>query len=142
MASKRAEKNKKEEIQQTYLQLQQIEEQIQQLEQEAQVIEQRRAEISALLKQIDCLKGAKGAKIFSNIGSGIYAQAELASDDEFLVNVGAGKFVKKRFSNIKKILNKQLDELKKIQTQVMQSMQVLAIQSQAIQSQVQKKNAF
>lgn len=138
---KETEKKKanEQEIQQMYMQLQYIEEQARQLEQEAQAVEQKHAEFLQLIEQIDVFKKSKkGAKVFSDVGAGIYAQAKLENASEFLVNVGAGKFVKKSFADVKTALNKQSEELKKVQSQITQNLQMLAIQSQIIQGQMQQ----
>jgi prefoldin alpha subunit len=133
-------KKSEADVQQMFMQLQQIEEQARHLEQEAQIIDQKRAEFLKLIEQFDNIKTAKkGSKVFANIGAGVFAQAKLENSNEFLVNVGAGNFVKKTADEIKKHLKKQADELEKVQGQVMQNLQMLAIQGQVMQAQMQKE---
>jgi prefoldin alpha subunit len=129
-----------QERQQTLMQFQEIQQQAAQLEQEAQMIEQKKFEFSTLLKQFDEFKSVKkDSKVFAGVGAGIFAQAKIENTDEFLVGVGAGHFVKKSRTEIKKYLEKQVKELEQVQQQVMQNIQMLAIQGQIMQSQMQKE---
>jgi prefoldin alpha subunit len=132
-------KNNDANVQQMFMQLQQIEEQSKYLEQEAQAVEQKKGEFSMLIQQLDSYeKASKDAKTFATIGAGVFAEAKLANSKEFLVNVGAGTFVKKSIAEVKKNMQTQLDELQKIQMQISQNMQMLAIQGQIMQAQMQK----
>jgi prefoldin alpha subunit len=131
--------NQEADIQQMFMQMQQIEEQSRHLEQEAQAVEQKKNEFSILIEQLDNYgKASKDAKTFATIGAGVFAEAKLANSEEFLVNVGAGTFVKKSVTEVKKNMQTQLDELQKIQMQINQNMQMLAIQGQIMQAQMQK----
>jgi prefoldin alpha subunit len=127
-------------IQQMFMQMQQIEEQSRHLEQEAQAVEQKKSEFSMLIEQLDNYgKSKKDAKTFATVGAGVFAETKLANSNEFLVNVGAGTFVKKSVADVKKTMKAQLEELQKIQMQIQQNMQMLAIQSQIMQAQMPKE---
>jgi prefoldin alpha subunit len=133
-------KNNQANIQQMFMQMQQIEEQSRHMEQEAQAVEQKKNEFSILIEQLNNYgKTKKDAKTFATIGAGVFAEAKLANSDEFLVNVGAGTFVKKSVAEVKKTMQAQLDELQKIQMQINQNLQMLAIQGQIMQAQMQKE---
>ncbi len=127
-------------LQQMYMQLQYIEEQSKQLDHEAQAVEQKRNEFDQLLSQLDVLPKSKtGTKVFSNIGAGILAQTKIENTKEFLVNIGAGNFVKKSLDEVKASLKMQVEEFTKVQTQITENIQMHAIQAEIIQSQMQKE---
>ncbi len=131
--------NKEAELQQLYAQLQYMEEQSKQLEHESHAIEQKRAEFMKIIDQLESFKKSKkDAKVFSNIGAGIFAQGKIADISEFLVNVGDGNFVKKSVDEVKTNLKKQVEEFDTVQKQITQNLTLLGIQSQIIQGQMQK----
>jgi prefoldin alpha subunit len=63
------------------------------------------------------LIGKEGNEILAQIGKGIYAKANLASED-LIVDIGGKNFVKKSIPETKKILQEQIEKLNKIKKEL------------------------
>ena len=113
------EENNDEEEQQKELALkfQMFEQQIRMLQEQLQAIEQATIELGSLNLQLDELIGKKDNEILTPVGRGIYAKAQLISE-ELLVDIGDKNFVKKSIPETKKILQDQLKKLEKVREEL------------------------
>lgn len=114
-----------------------IDAQLQQAEKELNAIEIKNQEIAALRESLGELKNVKkGAKSLSPMGFGIYSQGKIDNTKELLVNVGAGVIVKKPLEEVRKVLESQESQFKLISANLMQNIQMMAMQAQAIENQL------
>jgi len=98
------------------------EQQIMQLQQQIQAVEQAIVDLNSLNLGIGDLEGKKGKKIFASIGKGIFAKAELISEN-LLVDIGGKNLVKKSIPETKKLLERQIGKLKNAQKELNQCLE-------------------
>lgn len=113
-----------EEQQKLMFKLSIFEQQMQQLQQQLQAIEQGIVEMNSLNIGLDELVGSKGKEIFTPIGKGIFAKANLLSED-LIVGIGGKNFVKKNIPETKKIIEGQIKELEDVKKDLEKSMDQL-----------------
>ncbi len=94
-----------------------FEQEIKQLQEQQQAVEQGMQEIMAVNFGLDDLVGKKGKEILAPIGRGIYAKAELKSED-LLVDIGEKKFVSKSIPDAKKLIESQIKKLQDVKKQL------------------------
>jgi prefoldin alpha subunit len=75
-------------------------------------------ELIRIKEDLLSLKDVKDEKTFVPLGAGIFLEAVLKQPKEVVLNVGANVLVKKDFDSASKILEKQVTELKNIQSQL------------------------
>lgn len=98
------------------------EQQMNNLQKQIESIKEASKEIAELGEEIEEIKGKKGQEIFAHIGRGIYAKAQLLSED-FIVDVGGRKFVKKDISETKELIQKQIKKLDDAEKEVSQNLE-------------------
>ncbi len=128
----------KERAEQHYEALQLINEQIKALENEVKVLERRSLEMLRLKHSLKDVCNAKGAKTFSSLGLGVYAESELRDTENFLVNVGAGVMLKKSSKETDELIDERLKEIEKINSELVQNIQMFSVKAATIQNELQK----
>ena len=98
------------------------EQQIMQLQQQIQAVEQAIVGLNSLNLGIGDLEGKKGKKIFAPVGKGIFAKAELISEN-LLVDIGGKNLVEKSIPETKKLLERQIGKLKNAQKELNQCLE-------------------
>ena len=98
------------------------EQQIMQLQQQIQAVEQAIVDLNSLNFGVGDLEGKKGKKIFAPIGKGIFAKAELISEN-LLVDIGGKNLVEKSIPETKKLLERQIGKLKNAQKELNQCLE-------------------
>ncbi len=122
-------KAEEKKLQEKYMEMKMLEEQIQEIQKQAQIVEQQLMELMAASQSLDDFKETKqGDKVLVPISSGIFAKAELKNNKEFLVNVGSDTVVTKDIDSTKKLMEKQVDEMRNLHAKVNMQMQSLAMQ--------------
>ena len=117
--------------------MQMFEQQIQQLQQQLQQTEQQVMELMMVSQALDDIKDVKaGTEVLIPIASGIFAKAELKDCNELMLNVGAGTAVSKDVASTKKMLEKQMDEIRSVQTQFTETLQDLTQKAQTLQKEL------
>ena len=111
-----------QEQQELMFKLAMYEQQIMQLQQQIQAVEQAIVDLNSLNLGIGDLEGKKGKKIFAPIGKGIFAKAELISEN-LLVDIGGKNLVKKSIPETKKLLERQIGKLKNAQKELNQCLE-------------------
>ena len=96
---------------------QMFEQQIQAIQQQLQAVEQAIVEMGSLNLGLDELIGKKDNEILAPIGRGIYAKANLISE-ELLVDIGEKNFVVKTIPETKGIIQNQMKKLEKIRDEL------------------------
>lgn len=110
---------KEKKAQEAYMQFQMLEQQIKQLQGQFEMVTQQLMELSATNNSLDDFQkiGLSG-EAFIPLSSGIFAKASIRDTSELLVNVGANVVVKKDIASTKKLIQSQIEEIKKIQKQM------------------------
>lgn len=100
-----------EELRQKYLEFQMAVEQMRQMHAHLQAVEAKRSELELNISSLEDIKGRKSAEMLAPIVEGVFLRAELKSDSEVVVNVGAGVCVNKKIEEAVAILREKQAEL-------------------------------
>jgi len=126
-----------EQLQEKYIEMKMIEQQMEEIQKQAQKVEQQVMEMMGTVQSLDEFKNAKkGDGILVPISSGIFAKAALQENKEFLVNVGADTVVSKDIEATKKLMEKQVEQMKELHMNVQMQMQKLALKASSVQEEL------
>ncbi|MBW2985226.1 prefoldin subunit alpha [Candidatus Woesearchaeota archaeon] len=129
----------KEKATQGYMQLQIIVNQLNQLQEQFRMVDNQLAELEIIKNSIDELKDIKkGSEILSPISNGIFVKSALKDNKNFIVNIGGGVTVTKNQEQLREFLNKQTNEIKKIQTDLFTQIQSLNLQADYLKKEISK----
>lgn len=129
--------NDEEARRQTILQYQVIQQQMMQLQQQLQMIENNVMEIEAAKQAVDDLgKAKKGSEVLAPITSGIFVKSELKDNKNFLINVGSNTVVEKDSSKVIELLEKQNQEIRNVQKEMMTNLETLAVKAMHLEAQI------
>jgi len=121
------------------MQSQVLEHHIKHMQQQAAALNAQLVELLGAMQSLEDFKTVKpGTEILVPISSGVYAKAELKDTENLVVNVGAGTSVKKNLGDTKKIVESQVDEMKKIQEQILVELDKLTTQAALIEREMGK----
>jgi|TARA_B100002003_G_C13988323_1_gene477664 prefoldin alpha subunit len=135
MAEKKIDEKKAQEL---YMELNMINQQIQEYQKQIQQFEETIQEVRESKKSLDEISVLEeGKEILLPIVSGIFAKAEIKNTKEFIVNVGANTAVEKPVDDVKKLLDKQLEEIQKTQNNFVDNLQKLTVQSQKLKKEME-----
>jgi len=111
-------------VQQRYIELQMLEKQIIQAQKQIQSLENQIIEINIIKQGLGDLETKeKDTEILTPISNGIFVKATLKDNNTLLVNVGANIVVEKNIEDTKKLLDHQLEEIKKFQARLISDFQ-------------------
>ncbi len=103
---------KKQKLQEKYVEFQLLQAQIRDVQQQKDVLSRKTLELKRALESlgdIDWLD--EGKKVFSQIGAGIHILTRLDNKQQVLVNVGAHIFVSKTITEAREFLERHIQEL-------------------------------
>ncbi len=121
-------------LREKYTELRLIDQHIRQLQRQLQDLENQILEIMYVQQSLDDLKDVKvGKEILVPVSNGIFAKATLKENNELLVNVGANTVVKKDVDSVKKMLEININEIKKLEQHFLQDLQKLGMQATEIE---------
>ena len=103
----------KEEIQEKYLELQTLNQQVEQLGEQLKALHQQVAELEMIDAGLEELNNNKNDETYVSLGSGVFAKAKLKDKDKILLNVGSNILVEKDSKDAKKVVETQVDGIKK-----------------------------
>ena len=104
---------------QGYMQLQMITNQLGQLQEQFRMVDNQLTELDIIKNSIDELQDIKkGSDILAPISNGIFVKSTLQDNKNFIVNIGGGITVTKNQEQVREFLDKQINEIKKIQTEL------------------------
>ena len=127
------------EINEKYLELQILEQQLKQVNQQLLNLDNQLLELQRIEDNLDDLtKTKKNTEMLVALGGGVFSKAELKDNKTVLMNVGANIVVEKDIPSSKKIVSHQIEQMKDVVKQLEEEFQVLAINSQAVQQDLQK----
>jgi len=127
----------REDTQRKYMEFQMIQQNMAQMKEQLTMIEQQIEEMSAAEESISELANInEDTEMVVPIGSGVFVKTKVKGSNEFIINVGANVAVAKTDAEAKKIINEQIEEVKKVQKQINQNILVLNERAQAIQQEL------
>ncbi|MCH8329138.1 MAG: prefoldin subunit alpha [Nanoarchaeota archaeon] len=128
-----------ENLQKLYLEFQMLDQHIKQLEKQSAVLNNQLMELMATNQSLDDMKKTdQKTEILVPLSSGIYAKAELKDNKSFIVNVGANTALVKDISSTKKMIEDQIDELKKLQEALVNQLQTQTLKAASMEQEINK----
>ncbi|MBI4150980.1 prefoldin subunit alpha [Candidatus Woesearchaeota archaeon] len=122
---------KEQEATKLYLELQAFGQQMQQLQEQLQQLEQQVESVNDTSQSLDELGTVKdGTEILVPVANGIFVKARITNANELLVNVGSHVNVPKSIPDVKRLMDQQNEEVRKLQGQLAEQLQGLAGQAQ------------
>ena len=130
---------KKEKTTQGYMQLQMITDQLNQLHEQFRMVDNQLAELENIKNSVDELQDIKtGSEMLAPISNGIFIKSKLQDNKNFIVNIGGGVTVSKNQDQLREFLDKQSNEIKKVQTELLTRIQSLNLQSDYIKKEISR----
>ena len=112
---------KEKKAQEVYMEYQMLEQHIKQLQKQIEAVTQQLMELTVTHNSLEEFKKIDaGKEILVPLSSGIFAKANVKDTSELLVNVGANVAVSKDIASTKKLIQSQIDEIKKIHKQMIE----------------------
>ena len=130
--------DREKKAQEMYMQFQMLDQNIKQLQRQFEIIANQLIELSVTSSSLDEFnKIDNGKEVFVPLSSGIFAKANIKDTSELLVNVGANVVVKKNISSTKKLIEDQMEEVKKVQKQMADELNRMINQAAQVEGQLQ-----
>ena len=132
------EENKEEKAREMFMEFQSLEQNIKQLQKQLEMITGQMIELTATNSSLDEFANVDIKKeVFVPLNSGIFAKASINNTQELLVNVGANVAVKKDVASTKKLISKQVDEIRKIQGQMIDELEKMTNRAAELEATIQ-----
>ncbi len=136
--SKEKEKMQKE-LNTKYTELQMIDQQIRQIQQQTHMLQQQSAELELVKNILDEFANVeKGSEGYVTLTPGILVKAKIEKTEGVLLNVGSGAMAEKTIPETKKLLDKQIDELKKTENELTTEIDKLVTKAQKTEGELNK----
>lgn len=120
------------------MQFQMLDQHIKQLQRQLEAVTSQLVELSMTGSSLDEFKSlSPGKEIFVPLSSGIFAKASIKDTSELLVNVGANVAVKKDVASTKSLIQSQMEEVKKIQKQMIDELEKMTSHAAKLEMQLQ-----
>ncbi len=130
---------KEKKAQEMYMEFQGLDQNIKQLQSHLEMVTQQLMELSSTRNSLDDFKNIKeGKEVFVPLSSGIFAKASISSSSELLVNVGANTVVAKNVDSTKSLIEKQIDEIKKIHLRIVGDLEKMTNRAGHLEMELQK----
>ena len=130
--------DKEKKAEEIYTEFQVLEQNIKQLQKQLELITHQLIELDVTNNSLDEFNRINvGKEIFVPLSSGIFAKAEIKDTSELLVNVGANVVVKKDIVSTKKLIQRQIEEINKIQKQMIGELEKLTGHAAQLENQLQ-----
>ena len=129
---------KEKKVQEMYMEFKMLDQYIKQLQSQLEMITHQLIELNSTnnsLNEFDKLSAGK--EMFVPLSSGIFAKASIKDTSELLVNVGANVAVKKDVASTKKLIQQQMEEIKKIQKQMINDLEKMTNHAAQLERQLQ-----
>lgn len=124
--------------QELYMEFQVIEQHIKQMQSQLEMVTGQLIELNATSSSLDEFKKINsGKEIFVPLSSGIFAKASIKDTSELLVNIGANVAVRKDVDSTKKLIQKQIEEIKNIQVRMMGELEKLTSHASQLEMKLQ-----
>lgn len=130
--------DKQAKVQEMYAEFQALDQRIKQIQKHLEVLTGQIMEMTGAsnsLQELDKIK--TGKEIFVPLSSGIFAKATLSDTSELLVNVGSNVVVTKNLMAAKKLINNQLEEMKKLHAKMIGDLEKMAEKAGSLEMNLQ-----
>lgn len=125
------------EKQQRYIELQLIEQEIRNIQKQLQLVNNQIIELIFIRQSLDELGDVKiDSETLSPIASGIFIKSNIKDKDELIVNVGSNVAVKKTREEVKEMIERQLNDIKIVQNELLINLQKLSIEADRIENEL------
>ena len=132
------EENKEKKAQELYMEFKVLEQHIKQMQAQLEAITHQLFELHSTSNSLDEFrKITAGKEILVPLSSGIFAKASVKDTSELLVNVGAQTVVKKDIDSAKRLIQNQMEEVKRIQTHMANELEKMTNHASQIEMQLQ-----
>lgn len=129
---------KEKKAQEMYMQFQALDQHIKQLQRQLEAVTQQLMELTATSNSLDEFKKISAGKdILVPLSSGIFAKASLKDTSDLLVNVGANVAVKKDIDSTKKLIQSQMEEIRRVQKQMADELEKMMNHAGQLEMQLQ-----
>jgi len=129
---------KEKKVQEMYMEFKMLDQYIKQLQSQLEMITHQLIELNATSNSLNEFNNlSAGKEMFVPLSSGIFAKASIKDTSELLVNVGANVAVKKDVNSTKKLIQKQMEEIKKIQKQMINDLEKMTNHAAQLERQLQ-----
>jgi len=130
-------KEREKVLQKLYMQYQMLQQHLENMQQQSKVIGTQLIDLMGTIQSLEDLKNVReGTEILIPISSGVYAKARINDTSNLVVNVGADVTVSKSIDETKAVVERQAEELEKIQNQVLTELQRLSVKAAAIEKEM------
>ena len=130
---------KEEKLQKLYVEFQILNQNIQQLEKQSTALNNQLMELMVTNQSLEDIKKTKeGTEILVPLSSGIYAKAELKDSKKFIVNVGSNVTLVKDVDSTKKLIEDQINEIKKLQENLVNRLQEQTTKAAMLEQEISK----
>ena len=127
------------ELQRKYMQMQLLKQQMNALLEEKMLIDEKVSEVAVTIDALQNLgKVKKGDEIWSGLGSGSFMRSDVKDIDRVLISVGAGVLIKEERSRAIDILRSRLDELNKIDRDLIAEINKFSDQINRLEPEIQR----
>jgi prefoldin alpha subunit len=127
----------KDKVQQKYMELQLLNQQIKQSQSQLEALQQQLAELTNLNQNLEDFKDIKtGSEALVQISNGIFTKAVIKDNKDVIVNIGADIAVKKDVPSTKKLVEAQMEEIKKVHQQRMEELQMTAMKASLLEKEI------
>ena len=127
-----------QEVKNKYIELQLLTQQIKPLQQQVVLVEHQIFDYNQIMENLNEISNLKeGEEIFTQLNPGIFIKTILKDSKDVIINIGADTVVTKDVKNAKEFIEKQINELKKINKDLEDELKNLLVQSQYIQKELQ-----
>jgi len=131
--------DKEKKAQEMYMQFQVIEQHIKQLQRQLEMVTHQLVELNVTSNSLDEFRKINSAReVFVPLSSGIFANAVIKDTSELLVNVGANVVVKKDILSTKNLIQRQIEEVKKVQKQMIDDLEKMTSHAAQLESHLQQ----
>ena len=127
-----------QEVKNKYIELQLLTQQIKPLQQQVVLVEHQIFDYNQIMENLNEISNLKeGEEIFTQLNPGIFIKTILKDSKDVIINIGADTVVTKDVKNAKEFIEKQINELKKINKDLEDELKKLLVQNQDIQEELQ-----
>ena len=124
--------------QEIYSEFQMLDQNIKHIQKQLESLTQQIIEMTSTTNGLDDLKKAEvGSEVLVPISSGIFAKASLKETNELLVNVGANVVVSKDIDSTKKLIETQIDSMKKMHKDLVMNLEEMTHKAGSLEMQMQ-----
>ena len=129
---------KEKKAQEMYMEFQMLDQHIKQLQKQLEAVTHQIIEMNATSNSLDEFRKINaGKEIFVPLSSGIFAKASITDTSELVVNVGANVAVKKDVVSTKKLILNQMEEIRKIQKQMIDELEKMTAHASQMEMKLQ-----